>query len=280
LSLLSEATLVPLLNEAMQESGFISFLVYSVVFILGSCLGSFASAVSYRTQKNLSWFSLTGQGARSFCPKCQHALSVMDLIPVLSWTWNKGRCRYCSSKIGLIYLALEIFSGLFLVLAFYKLSLSLSFFYFFLTYPILISLFLCAVSSIQFYNLLWRLFLIFTLIFYGLSLWIPDGSFGHQMLNVASALCFSILFFLILFALQRYKNPFHMFFKNISSSDVFVLSSFVLAFQLMNFMLAFGCFMVLFAVSTLWLVKFHAHFTGSLFYMSLITSFWLTFFLP
>jgi leader peptidase (prepilin peptidase)/N-methyltransferase len=45
---------------------------------------------------------------RSHCPLCAHTIAWHDLFPVLSWFKLKGRCRYCSTKISLLYPAIEL----------------------------------------------------------------------------------------------------------------------------------------------------------------------------
>lgn len=35
---------------------------------------------------------------RSFCMHCNKQLKVVDLIPILSWLWLRGKCRYCHEK--------------------------------------------------------------------------------------------------------------------------------------------------------------------------------------
>ena len=74
------------------------------VGLFGLCLGSFAGALIYRLPKNIR---ITGR-QRSNCPKCKTALAGRDLIPVLSWIVQKGRCRYCANKISYDYLFAEI----------------------------------------------------------------------------------------------------------------------------------------------------------------------------
>ena len=37
---------------------------------------------------------------RSACTSCGHPLSAADNIPLLSYVWLKGRCRYCHAQIG------------------------------------------------------------------------------------------------------------------------------------------------------------------------------------
>lgn len=83
-----------------------------IVVLLGMFLGSFSTAIIYRTRHGQSWVWNVERKdkARSFCPSCRHTLSVRDLIPVLSWCCQKGRCRYCQGKIPNSYLLLELSS--------------------------------------------------------------------------------------------------------------------------------------------------------------------------
>ena len=36
---------------------------------------------------------------RSMCTHCKHELAAKDLVPVLSWLYLRGKCRYCASSI-------------------------------------------------------------------------------------------------------------------------------------------------------------------------------------
>ncbi len=47
----------------------------------------------------------------SHCMHCQHQLSPLDNIPVFSWLWLHGRCRYCHAKISIQYPLVELLSG-------------------------------------------------------------------------------------------------------------------------------------------------------------------------
>lgn len=51
-------------------------------------------SVSRLTPKELSMVH-----GRSMCSTCHHPLAAKDLVPVLSWLWLKGKCRYCGVKI-------------------------------------------------------------------------------------------------------------------------------------------------------------------------------------
>lgn len=77
-------------------------------FIFGVCLGSFASCVGSRIfDEKLSIF-----GKRSECLKCGHVLGIFDLIPLFSFIFLRGRCRYCKTKLSFIYPLCELSMGL------------------------------------------------------------------------------------------------------------------------------------------------------------------------
>lgn len=71
--------------------------------LLGLVFGSFASAMTYRIPRHVSWVS-----QRSACPSCGHALGFPDLIPLFSWVFLRGRCRHCRAAIGWRYPAIEL----------------------------------------------------------------------------------------------------------------------------------------------------------------------------
>lgn len=68
--------------------------------ILGLCLGSWFNVVVFRGVETEREHC---KGQRSECPSCGHKLSPLDLVPVFSWLFLGGRCRYCKEKISWIY---------------------------------------------------------------------------------------------------------------------------------------------------------------------------------
>lgn len=46
--------------------------------------------------------------SRSRCSYCNHVLSGVDLVPLLSWVALRRRCRYCGSALGYFYLNIEL----------------------------------------------------------------------------------------------------------------------------------------------------------------------------
>ncbi len=80
---------------------------------LGLIFGSFSTAIIYRTSHGKSWVWNKGDESnkgRSFCPSCSHILGLKDLVPVFSWLFQKGKCRYCKTSISLSYFLIELSS--------------------------------------------------------------------------------------------------------------------------------------------------------------------------
>ena len=73
--------------------------------VLGPIFGSFVTALSYRLPRGESIAN-----GRSRCPACDHALAAPDLVPIVSWTVNRGRCRYCRVAISPRYPIIEVIS--------------------------------------------------------------------------------------------------------------------------------------------------------------------------
>jgi len=77
-----------------------------IVIIIGIILGSFISLVTYRLPLGVDIVY-----KRSYCPECNHSLNVLDLVPLFSWIFNFGKCRYCHSSISARYPIIEISSA-------------------------------------------------------------------------------------------------------------------------------------------------------------------------
>ena len=75
-------------------------------FILGSLFGSFLTVVGCRLPKGEDFIK-----NRSHCDKCGHELSLLDMIPFISYFYLKGRCRYCKVKFGSLSNWMEFFTG-------------------------------------------------------------------------------------------------------------------------------------------------------------------------
>ena len=75
-------------------------LVFFVVLaaLLGLVFGSFLNCAAYRLVRGEAFVK-----GRSHCPSCGHELGVLELIPLLSWVLQRGRCKWCGSKVSIRY---------------------------------------------------------------------------------------------------------------------------------------------------------------------------------
>lgn len=87
--------------------------IYLFLFITGSVFASFIHVYVTRTIDNESIVK-----PRSHCMVCNHTLSWYELIPIISYLIQKGRCRKCNFKIGTDLLLTEIFTGLLFVIVY------------------------------------------------------------------------------------------------------------------------------------------------------------------
>lgn len=114
-----------------------------VIFVLGLLIGSFLNVVIVRLPRMLhdSWkaqcYDYLKQPLpqettkpynlvfpRSHCPHCQHMIGALDNIPILSFLFLKGRCRYCHAAISWRYPLTEAATALLSILVAYRFGVS------------------------------------------------------------------------------------------------------------------------------------------------------------
>lgn len=96
------------------------FIYYICFFVLGILLGSFYGVVGMRLPVNKSFVY-----GRSYCDDCHHELSVIDLIPLISYIMTGGKCRYCNKSIPIILPLIELASGILFMVSYYSYGISL-----------------------------------------------------------------------------------------------------------------------------------------------------------
>ena len=96
-------------------------ITFTVVFaVLGACIASFANVVSLRSETDESFIK-----GRSRCPACGGTLRWFELIPVISWLIQGGKCRLCKASISPRYLIVEILGAATFALSFVRYGFSL-----------------------------------------------------------------------------------------------------------------------------------------------------------
>lgn len=93
----------------------ISYIIYIFVFLYGIAIGSFLNVVIYRLPRKLGMVK-----GHSFCTSCSHKLGILDLVPLFSYIFLGGRCRYCKDKISIRYPIVEFLNGALWLLVYLK----------------------------------------------------------------------------------------------------------------------------------------------------------------
>lgn len=78
-------------------------------------MGSFYTVVGLRVPKGESFLL-----SRSRCDECKHELSPLDLIPILSYLFLRGKCRYCQANIDKTSTYVELFTGILFAVSYYS----------------------------------------------------------------------------------------------------------------------------------------------------------------
>lgn len=97
-------------------------LYYTItLFIFGLLFGSFFNVVGYRLPKGESIAF-----PPSHCPNCNHRLTPLELIPVFSFLFQKGKCKSCGMKISWFYAFFELLTGILFATSYIIFGLSIS----------------------------------------------------------------------------------------------------------------------------------------------------------
>lgn len=95
-------------------------MIVVIIFILGLLVGSFLNVVIYRIHRGETFIK-----GFSKCLFCGHRLYAKDLIPLFSYVFLKGKCRYCKQRFSQQYFLVEFSTALAFVLILLKLLPSL-----------------------------------------------------------------------------------------------------------------------------------------------------------
>ena len=160
-------------------------MVLFLSFIVGAFFGSFLNVLIDRLSTGRSFVK-----GRSYCEHCKKTLKPQDLVPLISYLYLKGRCRYCKVRIPLrLFLVETICGGTAALLALGTLG----------TFGVILFCFIGIFVADLVYGLIPDLFVVIIAIaslFYVLIL--GQSITQHVITGIAS-----LLFFLLLFAITR-----------------------------------------------------------------------------
>lgn len=85
----------------------LNIVIYVLIFLFGASVFSFVNVLVYRVPRQLPFGN-----ERSFCPSCGKMLMGYDMIPVFSYLFLGGKCRFCKERISMRYPLVELMGGL------------------------------------------------------------------------------------------------------------------------------------------------------------------------
>ncbi len=171
-----------------------NYIILLLVFIYGIVFGSFYNVIIYRLPIDLS----VARG-RSFCTTCNHKLSTIDLVPVLSYITLGGKCRYCGCNISKRYPLIELITGLYFSLSYivFGFTLQMLFITIFWSY-----LFIVSMIDIDHKVILDSISLFFFIIFVSLKFLITGSGLITSI--IAGIIAFIIYLLIHIFSYKYY----------------------------------------------------------------------------
>ncbi|GFN35468.1 prepilin peptidase [Tepidimicrobium xylanilyticum] len=162
------------------------------IFVSGIIIGSFLNVCVHRIPKQESIIF-----PRSYCPKCEIPLKWYNLIPILSFLLQRGRCKYCGKRISLRYPIVELLNGIIYLIIFLHYGLSLNFIFYAYLFSLFGIIIFIDLENLLIPNILVLLVLLGSIIFSILNLLFYNSTLN--LINSLMGLGVGLLIFLIIF---------------------------------------------------------------------------------
>lgn len=161
-------------------------IIYMILFfVYGTIFGSFYNVVGDRLVNRQSIVK-----PPSHCPKCGHKLTALELIPIVSYVIQLGRCKKCKCKIPVFHPLYEAFVGLLFMFCYIsfgftsELSIALTF----------VSMLAIIIVSDIYYMVILDEILIFFGILLGIEILLINGVDAFIMANLNGLICFGTMY--------------------------------------------------------------------------------------
>lgn len=161
-----------------------------LILIIGLCIGSFLNVCIYRIPREESIAF-----PPSHCTSCGYELKAIDLIPVISYLFLKGKCRKCGKKISINYPLVELLNGVLYLLIFLRFGLSLSFVFYSLLTSLLIVISYIDLDSKYIYSSTTILGVVLADIYIVVGLYTKDISISNNVLG--GAIGYGIIYLIV-----------------------------------------------------------------------------------
>lgn len=167
-----------------------------LISLYGLVIGSFLNVCIYRIPREESIVFPS-----SHCPNCGTKLKAYDLVPLLSYIVQRGKCRYCGEKISPQYPIVELLNSLVYILIYNKFGLSLSFIFYGIIFSILIVIAFIDLKEMIIPDILVILIIIITIIYKVLLFLLYSKS--PDLLNSIGGLVLSSLLFVLIILVSK-----------------------------------------------------------------------------
>ena len=139
---------------------------------------------------------------RSHCDICNHKLSFLDMIPIISYIFLKGKCRYCHTKFSNLSTYMELFTGILFACSYYVFGLSYNLL---IALGIVTLLIIVSVSDITYFIIPDELLIFFTGYFL-IIIALNNGVLTALWSILSGFLLFSIMYIIMLFGNFMFKK--------------------------------------------------------------------------
>ena len=160
-----------------------------IFFIFGTYFGSFFTVIGLRLPKNENFTT-----SHSHCDSCNHELKLYDMVPIISFLLQRGKCRYCKEKIDPLSTFVEFFTGLLFAVSYYSFGFSWEF----VIGLGIVSLLMIVLVSDLTYLIIPDEVLIFFSIYFIICQIFNLGIVGALLKVVSGIFLFSVLYFIML----------------------------------------------------------------------------------
>lgn len=161
-------------------------MIQVFIFIYSLLLGSFFNVVGLRVPVGESVVF-----PRSHCPRCKRRLTAWELIPVVSYVWQGGKCRGCGGRISLLYPFVELSTALLFTISPLLVGWSKELV---VCWTLISLLMIIFVSDVRYMIIPDKVLLVFAAIFLLERLFIPPTPWWDAL--AGAAVGFSLLFFI------------------------------------------------------------------------------------
>ena len=168
-----------------------------IFFIIGINMGSFFTVIGMRLPKKESFID-----GRSHCDNCKHILSFFDMIPIISYIFLRGKCRYCKEKISPLSTYMELFTGILFLLSYYVFGISYELFF---SIGIVSLLIIISVSDISYYIIPDEILIFFSGYFL-ILIALKDGVVSSLLSILSGLFLFGIMYLIMIIGNFLFKK--------------------------------------------------------------------------